>query len=66
MAVLSRFEALQTFLSTDEQESVKSALFGSTQANAETNEARTDTDKADGSGGSAHLERSVAEISWSH
>lgn len=57
MAVLSRFEALQTFLSTDEQESVKSALFGSTQANAETNEARTDTDKADGSGGSAHLER---------
>ncbi|KAE8885374.1 hypothetical protein PF005_g4000 [Phytophthora fragariae] len=68
VAVLTRFEALQSFLSSDERESVKSALFeqrGADSINAETNEPATEEAAASSSsletqttaGGSAHLER---------
>lgn len=74
VAVLTRFEALQSFLSSGERESVKSALFeqrGAASVNAETNELATEETAASSSsletqvaaGGSAHLERSVVETS---
>ncbi|KAG7381178.1 G patch domain and ankyrin repeat-containing protein 1 [Phytophthora pseudosyringae] len=64
VAVLTRFEALQSFLSGDERESVRLALFeqrGAAQASAEASEPKTEGATAEAetpaAGGSAHLER---------
>ncbi|KAG3098577.1 hypothetical protein PI124_g10040 [Phytophthora idaei] len=63
VAVLARFEALQNFLSADEREWVKSALFERRQAprvNAETSEHKAEGDATAATNNeaeSAHLER---------